>query len=106
NSTFSLTVSETSTDPVNVVTAKLSYDASKLQYIGVDASGSGFGGEASTSGGSGSVTISRYVTPAGSTVTGAQKIANVSFKALVGSGSTAVSFASGSQIASNGSNVW
>jgi hypothetical protein len=106
NSTFSLMVSETSTDAVNVVTAKLSYDASKLQYVGVDASGSGFGGDASTSGGAGSITISRYVTPAGSTVTGTQNVASVNFKALVGSGSTSVTFAAGSQIASNGSNVW
>lgn len=104
--TFGLTISETSTDAVNVVTADLAYDAAKLQYIGVDASGSAFGGDASTSGGGGSVSISRYVTPAGATVTGTKQVAVVNFKALAGSGSATISFAGSSKIASNGMNVW
>jgi hypothetical protein len=106
NSSFSIVISETSTDPVNVVTADLTYDASQLQFLGVDANGSDFGGEVSSTGGGGSVSISRYVTPAGGNVTGTKRIATVNFKALAGSGSTAVSFAGSSKIASNGSNVW
>lgn len=105
NTTVAVTLTESSTDPVNVVTAKLAYDATKLEFVSVDASGSGFGSEAATSGGSGSIEVSRFV-PAGGTVTGTQKVATVNFKALVGSGSTAVSFTDGSRIYSNGTDVW
>jgi len=104
-STFGVAVYESSSDAVNVVTANLTYDQSKLQFIGIDASGSGFDSNASSNGGSGSVSISRFVS-GGGTVTGSQKVATVDFKALVGSGSTSVNFSSSSVIASNGSNVW
>ena len=104
NTVFGVTVYENGTD-VNVITADLTYDASKLELIGIDATGSAFANSVSASGGSGSVDISRYTAP-GSTVNGNQKIATVNFKAVVGSGTANVSMASSSKIVSNGVDTW
>jgi hypothetical protein len=101
---FGVTIFENGTD-VNVVTADLNYDASKLEFVSIDASGSAFPNAVSASGGNGAVSVSRYTNP-GTTVSGNQKVATVNFKALAGSGSTAVSFAGSSKIASNGSDIW
>ena len=101
NSSFTVQVRENGSD-VNVVTAKLTYDASKLTCNGVS---NAFGSTISATCGGGSITISGYAAP-GTTVSGDQAVGSISFTALAGSGSTSVSFAGGSQIASNGQNVW
>jgi hypothetical protein len=106
--TFTVTVHENA-DNVNVVTAKMTYEASKLSCEGVGGS-SAFPQNIAASCSGGNITISRYTASDANgnptTVSGDQVVGTVTFKALVGSGTTAVNFAAGSQIASNGSNVW
>lgn len=104
HSVFGVTVYENGTD-VNVVTADLTYDASKLEFVSIDASGSAFANSVSGSGGGGSVGISRYTAP-GTTVSGNQKVATVNFKAVAGSGTASVAMAGSSKIASNGVDTW
>ncbi len=102
NSTFSVQVFENGTD-VTVVTAKLTYDPAKLQCIGVTST---FGGNPipqGTSCGNGNISISGFSM---STVSGTQTVGTINFTTLSDSGSTSVNFGSGSQIASNGSNIW
>lgn len=100
--TFNVAVFENGTD-VNVVTAKLTYDAAKLSCVGVGNSAA-FPNTISATCGGGSVTISRYTAP-GTTVSGAQSVGSISFVA-VAPGTAAVNFAAGSQIASNGTDTW
>jgi hypothetical protein len=99
---FSIGVYENGT-AVNVVTAKLTYDATKLSCSGVGGS-SAFPNTISATCGGGSVTISRYTAP-GTTVSGTQSVGSISFVAIA-PGTAAVSVAAGSQIASNGTNIW
>jgi hypothetical protein len=93
---------------VNVVTAKLTYDASKLECTGVGGS-SAFPNTIVASCGGGKVTISRYTAMDGdgnpTTANGEQVVGTINFKAA-GTGSAAVTFDSNSQIASGGSNIW
>jgi hypothetical protein len=105
NSIFSVGVFENGSS-VNVATANLNYNASQLEFEGVNAATAPFGGDVSSTGGNGSVSISRYVTPAGSTASGSVEVGAVTFKVLAGSGSTTVNVASSSMIESNGSNIW
>ncbi|HSX35830.1 MAG TPA: hypothetical protein VLH84_02740 [Patescibacteria group bacterium] len=101
NSTFAVGIYENGTS-VNVVTANLSYDTSKLQLVSVDISASAFASDA----GSTSTSISRYV-PAGGTVSGPAEVAVVNFKAIAGSGTANVTVGtSGSHIASGGADQW
>jgi len=106
NTTFSVTVYENSgAETVNAVEADLSYDVSKLQFVSIDTSGSAFDIGAVATGGSGSVTIQRGKI---GSLTGSQTVGVVTFKALVGSGSTAINFANSSQIlrSSDNVNIW
>jgi len=99
---FSVQIHENG-DAVNVTTIKLAYDASKLTCNGVS-TGSAFSNAITATCGGGSVTLSNYATP-GTSVSGDAVVGSVSFTANA-TGSTAVSVAPGTQIASNGSNVW
>lgn len=91
--------------PVSVVTADLSYNASQLQYDSASCGGS-FSSPASVSGGGGSVSLSCF-TPGGSTApTGSASVGSVSFTVLGDTGSTSITFGSGSIVASNGVNEW
>ncbi len=105
DSTLKVTVNSTSTDAINAVEADLNYDTSQLEFISVDKSASAFTLYCSTSGGGGSVKIGCAHS---SNLTGTNKVADVSFKVLVGSGSTAITFASSSAMVrpSDGQNVW
>ncbi len=97
NTTFSVSIYENSgSETVNTVDAHLSYDQAKLEYISLSTGGSPFGTCTETSGGGGSVRIT--CAKLGGTVTGNQFVGSVSFKALVGLGSTSVNFASDSHI--------
>lgn len=106
NTTFSVTVYENSSDPVNAVQADFSYDGSKLQFVSIDASTSAFDSQYPSSGGNGKVKIARANT-AGS-LTGNQVVAKVNFKVLAGSGSTTMSFLTSSEIirTSDTENIW
>jgi hypothetical protein len=95
-STFTVTVRETSSEPVAGIEADFTYDASALECLGVDGSGSAFVQQYQNSCGGGSVTIAR--TTQGTTVTGTQTVASISFKALKGSGTTSVKVANSSEI--------
>jgi hypothetical protein len=102
-SSFTVAVHENGTN-VNVVTAKLTYDASKLSCTGIGGS-SAFPQTISASCSGGSITISRYTNPGAPAVSGDAVVGSVNFTAIA-TGTTSVSFAAGSQIASGGVNIW
>ena len=84
-------------DQVNTVTAKLTYDTSKLQLLGVSCSGALGNSQPESNG------VTCYGAGGASTNGGA--VATASFKALA-AGSASVSMASSSIIASSGSDIW
>lgn len=88
--------------PVNAVQANLSYDASKLDFLGIGAGGSVFGIQAEGSGGGGSVRIGRGTI---GSVSGDVLVATVTFRARVSSGSATVSFAGGSEMDNSGNPI-
>ncbi len=110
-SSFTVTVRETG-DNVNAVTAKLTYDATKLTCTGVSTTGSDFAASSGANCGSGNITIGRYVGLDDTTgnpnpaKNGSQVVGTVSFTAVAATGTTAVNFAAGSQIAADGANIW
>jgi hypothetical protein len=77
-------------DAVNVITAKLDYDASKVQFNGMSCAGS-FTRVAESNG------ATCYTSP-GTTVSGSQLVGVATFKALAGSGTATVSMNAGSKI--------
>jgi len=89
-------------NPINAVEADLSYPASKLQYIGVNYSGSAFEISASGGGGDGSVTLDRGTTGA---VSGSGLVATLTFKALTSSGSGTIAVGGNSALVNNGNAV-
>lgn len=102
--TVSVTIYENGTD-VNVVTASVTYDASKLTCTGVDVSGSAFANGVSASCAGGSAVISRYVTPGTPGLSGSVIVGMINFKATA-TGPAVLSFIGSSQIASAGVNTW
>jgi len=74
---------------IDTIDASLTYDQSKLQFVSVNSAGSAFPLELTNSGGDGSVSMIRFIT--GDTVSGDSFVAQVTFKALAGSGSTGLS---------------
>lgn len=96
NSTFSVTVKETSSTPVAGIQADLHYDPAKLQCLGVDGGGSAFVQQYQGACSNGNISIAR--TTQGTTLTGTQTVATVSFKALAGSGQTTLTAAGTSEI--------
>ena len=96
--TFAVTVAETG-NKINVVTAKLSYDTAKLQYVGIDTSSSSFPVNRTESAAAGVVTIGRYAAE-GTSVSDYATIGVVRFKALV-AGSARIAITDGSRIVSN-----
>lgn len=104
-SSYVVSVYENGND-VNVVTVRLNYDASKLSCdSGSVSSSAAFPNSVTVSCGGGQAVISRY-TSAGSTAPSGSLVANVTFNVVGDSGAATVSVADGSQIASNGANVW
>jgi hypothetical protein len=99
--TLTVSVRENSgADAVHAVQANLTYPADLLSFLSISSS-SAFPIDAQSSGGGGSVQIAR-----GSTgVTGLQTVATVRFKALTNSGKATISFAGGSSVASNGTDI-
>lgn len=105
---FTVTVTENSgTDGINAVQADLKYDSSELQYISSTAST--YFNNVSHTGGGGKVSIISYVAPiqmqGPGTVSGSKVVGTVTFKALVGSGTTSITFATTSGIARASDNV-
>ena len=87
---------------INGIEADISYPASKLQYVGVNYSGSAFEISASGGGGDGAITLDRGTT---SNVSGAGLVATITFKALVGSGSAAINVGGNSALVMDGNAV-
>jgi hypothetical protein len=105
--TFSVTVFESSpTQPVNVVSADLQYDPSQLEFVSIDSTASAFGGSFKATGGQGKVSIIRYVTPLGQTLTGNSAVSTITFKALPGVVASTINFAPSSAVYSSGANIW
>jgi hypothetical protein len=88
--------------PINGIEADISYPASKLQYVGVNYSGSAFEISASGGGGDGAITLDRGTT---SNVSGAGLVATITFKALASSGSAAISVGGNSALVTDGNAV-
>ena len=86
---------DTGTEPVNAVQANLSYPADKLELTDISYTGSAFGIEAESSGGSGTIRMGRGSIQA---QTGNLLFASLTFRALIGSGSAAVNFTDGSSV--------
>lgn len=97
-STFNLSISENG-DSVTVVTMKLNFDSAKLQLISSTCSGS-FSNKINETNG-----LTCY-SSGGTSVSGSTLAATISFQALVGSGTTTITMASSSMIATNGSDIW
>ncbi len=89
-------------NPINGVEADLSYPASKLQYVGVNYSGSAFEITASGGGGDGAISIDRGTT---GSVSGSGLIATLTFKAIANSGSAAISVGGNSALVNSGTAV-
>jgi hypothetical protein len=84
---------DSGTQSVNAVQANLTYDATKLQFVSIDSSGSAFSIEAQAKSSSGNVLIARgQLSP----IKGKQFVSAVTFKALGSSGKANISFAPGS----------
>ena len=96
NSTFTVSISETSSVPVAAVESDITYTTSNLQCLGIDTSTSAFATSYQNTCSGGTVSIARGVQ--GSTVTGTQNVARITFKVLDGSGSTSLIVAGSSEI--------
>ncbi len=95
-STFSVTIRENSnTEVINAVQANLTYNATMLQYLSTDTATSAFDLSGSSTGGNGSVSVARA--KSGTSLTGDQIVAVVSFK-VIGTGSVTVGFAPNSSL--------
>jgi chitodextrinase len=103
--TVSITVREnSSTDTVNAVQANVSYDTTRLQYLGVDDTGSAFGLVAATTNSNGVVSVARGVQGGSAPVTGDQLVTKINFKVLAG-GSAPLTIAAGSAVVRSTDNV-
>lgn len=76
----------------NAAQVDINYPASSLQYIGYSLTGSATPNTVAPSGGSGSFKISTYIVPG--PITGDNLLIKLTFKAISGSGSASISFAS------------
>ena len=95
NQQFSVDVIvNTGGDSVNAAQANLSYEANKLEVIAISSTNSAFEIEAENSASAGSINIGRGTLTAKS---GDLLIATITFKALLGSGSTTLNFTSGTE---------
>lgn len=103
--TVTVAVRENSgTDLVNAVEADVRFDATKLQYVSLDETGSAFGIAAATDVSTGALNIARGRTGGLAPVAGDQLVTTITFKALA-PGSVALSFASSSALVRSSDNV-
>jgi hypothetical protein len=104
NTTFVVDVRENSgTTPVNAVQANFTYNATLVDFVSIDATGSAFDIAAPSSGGNGSVSIARGKTT--TSVTGDQLVAKVTFKTKAAGGSVAMAFTTGTALVSYSTNT-
>lgn len=108
-STFAVAIKvNTGGDTVNFVQANLTYDATKLDYVSVDDTGTAFPSVASNQTGSGTLEIARFV-PGGtapvSTSTTDALVTTVTFRAKAGGSAVPISLGAGSVMINSGSNT-
>lgn len=97
---FTVSVRENTSTQVNAVQADLSY-SSNIQFVSIDASGSAFGIDASSTGGGGVVSMSRgTIVP----VSGDKLVAKVTFKVVSG-GTATISMQDSSVVLSSSTNT-
>ncbi|MCA9329595.1 hypothetical protein KDA11_03035 [Candidatus Saccharibacteria bacterium] len=107
---FTISINEDSgSESVNTVEIKLNYDASKVQFLSVDTGGGAFDICPSKEGGNGIVSIG--CSKISAQLTGQQYVGKITFKAIAGSGSSALSLAGGDYgsgifSSNDNSNVW
>ena len=89
------------TNIISAVQADLSFDSAKLQYINSANTGAAFPLEAVTTPGPGSIQLTRSVPGGSLPVSGDQLVTTVSFRALVATGTTSITFGTGSLIATS-----
>lgn len=97
--TFTVTIRENSSTAVNAAQADLGY-SSNLEFVSIDGAGSAFGIDASSTGGGGSVSISRGNIAA---VSGDQLISKVTFK-VIGAGAASITMLPSSEVLSSTTN--
>jgi chitodextrinase len=105
-SNFTVTINaDSTTTPVNAVETDLTFPTDKLQFVSVDTTTSAYGVAAVATGDNtnGTVTIGRGAS-GGTTLTGVQQVAKVTFKALA-PGSAVVSFANSSALVESATNT-
>lgn len=103
NTTFSIQVRENSgATAVNAVQANFSYNASLLDFVSIDTTGSAFTTDAPSSGGSGQVSIARGIV---GNLTGDQLVATVNFRTKTTSGAAAMAFTSGTALVNSTTNT-
>ena len=102
NTTFTVQVREnSSTTSVNAVQANISYPASLVDFVSIDATGSAFPTEAQSSGGNGQVNIARGVI---GDATGDQLVATITFRTKTTGGAANMAFTSGTALVSSTNN--
>lgn len=82
------------TSGVDSVEATISYDQTKLQYVSQESTNSPFAVQFAATGGNGTVNVNRGVTPSSppAYITADSLVANITFKALAGSGTSVLQF--------------
>ena len=93
-----------STDTVNAVQANLTFDATRLQYVSVDETGSAFGLVVASTAGSGTLSIARGTSGGAPPVSGDNLVTTVTFRALT-AGSVPIAIAAGSVVVRSTDNV-
>ncbi len=102
---FSVQVRENSgATSVNAVQANLSYNASLVDFVSVDTTGTAFSVEAQSTGGAGVINLARGTCGGCAAVTGDQLIATINFKTKSTSGAAAVNFTTGTALVSSTTN--
>jgi len=95
---FTVSLRATPGSPSDGVEATITYDQAKLQFVSIDSSSSAFNAQLAQSGGSGSVNIIRG--SLSGTVSADSMVAQITFKALAGSGTTPLTISAGNMTSS------
>jgi hypothetical protein len=108
NANFTVQVRENSgTTGVNAVEADISYPTALVSFVSISYTGTAFGYNVQSSGGSGAVNIATGLncsTTCPAAPTGDQLVATITFKALTSSGAAALAFTTGTSLVSASTN--
>jgi hypothetical protein len=105
STTFTIQLRENSgATPVNAIQANLSYPASLVNFVSIDATASAFATQAQNSGGAGVVNIARGTCGGCAALTGDQLVATLTFQTKTTSGTAAVPFTAGTALINSNTN--